>query len=171
MAIPVSLLVCLGMALATIGYAIRYTIYLFRAEKTFDIALNETPERLRQLCALVPKLQELKGKEREIACRQAARLVREDCRTLLYLINNFCLSGPPKDEEIRRLSIAASTQVRDVYLMTHWIFLLLYFRPSLLKDCRRVRETMWRHGQAWLACFRLLRAQYPAKWGNLDVPD
>ncbi|HET9282701.1 MAG TPA: hypothetical protein VFR24_12135 [Candidatus Angelobacter sp.] len=89
---------------------------------------------------------------------------------LFYLIHNFALDRP-KDETIHKLSIAASSEVRQVYLMTHWIFFLLRFRPSLLKDCHRVRKVMWRHGQAWLAFLRLLRALYPAEWGHLDVPD
>lgn len=171
MAIPISQIVCAGMALATIGYSIGLAIHLYRQKnKTFDIAFNDTVERLRTLSALAVKLQQSEGQDREAACRQAVGLVRDDCRVLFYLVHNFALDAP-KNERIRKLSVAASSEVRQVYLMTHWIFLLLRFRPSLLKDCHRVREVMWRHGQAWLACLRLLRAQYPAEWGHLDVPD
>jgi hypothetical protein len=172
MAIPISQLVCAGMALVTIGYGIALAIHFYREKnKTFDNALDETVERLRTLSALAVRLQQSEGQEREAACRQAAALVRDDCRTMFYLAHNFALERPPKDERIRKLSIAASSEVRQVYLMTHWIFLLLRFRPSLLKDCHRVREVMWRHGHAWLACLRLLRAQYPVEWGHMDVPD
>ena len=172
MAIPISQLVCAGMALVTIVYSVGLAIRLYREKnKTFDNALDETVERLRTLSALAIKLQQSKGREREAACRQVAALIRDDCRTLFYLVNSFALDRPPKDERIHKLSIAASSEVRQVYLMTHWIFLLLYFRPSLLKDCHRVRETMWRHAQAWLAYYRLLRAQYPAEFGHMDIPD
>ena len=172
MAIPISQIVCAGMALATIGYSIGLAIYLYRKKnKTFDIAFDDTVERLRRLSALAVKLQQSEGQDREAACRQAAALVRDDCRTLFYLVHNFALDRPPRDEKMYKLSVAASSEVRQVYLMTHWIFFLLRFRPSMLKDCHRVTEVMWRHGRAWLACLRLLRAQYPAEWGHLDVPD
>jgi len=171
MAIPISQIICEGMALATIGYSIGLAIYLYRKKsKTFVIAFDDTVERLRTLAALAVKLQQSDLQDREAACGQAAGLIRDDCRMLFYLVHNFALDGP-KDEKIHKLSIAASSEVRQVYLMTHWIFLLLRFRPSLLKDCHRVTEVMWRHGQAWLAFLRLLRAQYPAEWGHMDVPD
>jgi len=135
MAIPISQLVCVGMALVTIGYSVGLAIHLFRQKnKTFNIAFDDTVGRLRTLSALAIKLQQSEGKERKAACRQAAGLVREDCRTLFYLVNNFALERPPKDERIHQLSIAASSEVRQVYLMTYWIFLLLRFRPSLLKE-------------------------------------
>src|SRR6476646_1149652 len=172
MAIPISQLVCAGMALVTIGYSVGLAIHLFRQKnKTFNIAFDDTVERLRTLSALAIKRQQSGGEERKAACRQAAGLVRDDCRMLFYLVNNFALERPPKDERIHQLSIAASSEVRQVYLMTYWIFLLLRFRPSLLKDCHRITEVMWRHGHAWLAYLRLLRAQYPAELGHMDVPD
>jgi hypothetical protein len=172
MAIPISQLVCAGMALVTIGYSVGLAIHLFRQKnKTFDIAFDDTVERLRTLSALAIKLQQSEGQERKAACRQAVGLVREDCRILFYLVHNFALDRPPKDEKIHKLAVTASSEVRQVYLMTYWIFFLLRFYPPLLKDCHRVREVMWRHGQAWLAYLQLLRAQYPAEWGHVDVPD
>ncbi len=177
MAIPISQIVCVGMALATIGYSIGLAIYLRRQKnKNLDIALDDTVERLRKLSALAVKLHQSDLQDREAACRQAVGLIRDDCRILFYLVSNCALDHKSaidraKDDRIRKLSIAAASEVRQVYLMTHWIFLLLRFRPSLLKDCHRVTEVMWRHGQAWLAFLRLLRAQYPAEWGHLDVPD
>jgi hypothetical protein len=171
MAIPISQIVCAGMALATIGYSIGFAIYLRRNKnKTPDIALDDTVKRLRTLSALAVKLQQSDVQDREMACRQAVGLIRDDCRILSYLVHNFVLDVP-KDERIHKLSIAASSEVRQVYLRTYWIFLLLRFRPSLLKDCHRVTEVMWRHGNAWLAFLRLLRAQYPTVWGHIDVPD
>src|SRR5690242_4852845 len=125
MAIPISQIVCMGMALVTIGYGIALAIHFYREKhKTFDNALDETVERLRTLSALAVKLQQSEGPERQAACRQAAGLVRDDCRTLFYLVNNFALDRPPKDEKIQKLAVAASSEVRQVYLMTYWIFLL-----------------------------------------------
>jgi hypothetical protein len=163
MAIPISQIVCAGMALVTIGYGIALAIHFYREKhKTFDNALDETVERLRMLSALAIKLHhQSQGQERKAACRQAAGLIRDDCRMLFCLIHNFALDRPPKNQKIHKLSIAAASEVRQVYLMTYWIFFLLRFCPSLLKDCHRVTEVMWRHGQAWLAYLRLLRAQNP----------
>ncbi|HET9282700.1 MAG TPA: hypothetical protein VFR24_12130 [Candidatus Angelobacter sp.] len=46
MAIPISQIVCVGMALATIGYSIGLAIYLYREKsKTFDIAFDDTVEK------------------------------------------------------------------------------------------------------------------------------
>ena len=172
MAIPISLLVCAGIALATIGYAIKFSIDLFRTQnKILDNPFAETMERLRQLADLSPKLQQCEGKEREAVCRQIAQLIRADCRMLLYLVHHSSLDKLRDDGEISRLGMAAYTQVRDVYLTIHWILLLLRFRPSLLSDCHRVRKTMRHHAHAWLAYFRFLRAQYPAEFGQMELPE
>lgn len=53
MAIPISQIVCARMALVTIGYSVGLAIHLFRQKnKTFDIAFDDTVERLRTLSAL-----------------------------------------------------------------------------------------------------------------------
>jgi len=44
-------------------------------------------------------------------------------------------------------------------------------RPALARDCRRVTEAAVQHREAWIALFRLLRAQYPAEMGQLELPE
>jgi hypothetical protein len=169
MVLHASFFVCFAFTAACLLYLI---VYSFIRERTPDvISFDQTIDRLRLITKEFLELQQLQGKEREALCRQIAALIREDSRGLLDFIHQACSAGPPKDGEIRELMRVAHVKGLGVYWKISGILFLLRFRPALARDCRRVTEAAVQHAEAWLAFIRLLRAQYPAETGHLEMPE
>ncbi|HLJ28989.1 MAG TPA: hypothetical protein VKY85_19925 [Candidatus Angelobacter sp.] len=168
MAIPISIYICIGMAMLTIAYGIMHALELRRIESETS---GDVLDRARQISEALQKLKELEGKEREASCRAIARAVRNDCDFLLDLVWQPYSDAPPKDKELERLTNEALSQIHHVYRMVNWILFLLRFRPSLVRDCRRVTEAVLRSRQMWIAYARLLRAQYPEEYGSLALEE
>jgi hypothetical protein len=168
MVLHASFFVCLVFTTACLLYLIFYS---FIRERTPNASFDQTIDRLRLITKTFLELQQLQGKEREALCRQVAALIREDCRVLLDFIHRACSAQPPKDNDVRELMRAAHVQGRGVYWRITGLVFLLQFRPSLAQDCRRVTEAAIQHGETWIAFLRLLRAQYPAEMGHMELPE
>jgi hypothetical protein len=168
MVLHASFFVCLGFATASLLYLI---VYSFIREGTPDVSFDQAIDRLRLITNEFLKLEQLQGKEREALCRQIAALIREDCRWLVYVINQSCRAEPPKDGEVRELMRAAHVKGLEVYWRVTRLTFLLRFRPALARDCRRVTEAAVQHGETWIAYFRLLRVLYPAEMGHMELPE
>jgi len=41
----------------------------------------------------------------------------------------------------------------------------------MARDCRKVAQAAMQHAEAWIALLRLLRAQYPAEMGHMELPE
>jgi len=168
MVLHASFFVCLVFTTACLLYLI---VYSFIRERTLDVSFDHTIDRLRRITNEFLKLQQLQGKEREVLCRQIAALIREDCRWLVYVINQACRAEPPKDSEVRELMRAAHVKGLEVYWRVTRLTFLLRFRPALARDCRRVTEAAVQHGETWIVFLRLLLAQYPAEMGHMELPE
>ena len=168
MVLHASFFVCLVFATVCLLYLI---VHSFIRERTPDVSFDHAIERLRQITNQFLQLEQLHGREREAVCRQIAALIREDCRWLLNFIHRACPAEPPKDSEIRELMRTAHLKGLEVYWRVTGLLFLLRFRPALARDCRRVTEAAVQHGEAWIAYFRLLRAQYPAEMGHMELPE
>jgi len=168
MVLHASFFVCLILTTACLLYLI---VYSFIRERTQDVSFDQAVGRLRRITKEFLELEQLQGKERETLCRQIAVLIREDCRWLVYVIHQACRAEPPNDGEVRELMRAAHVKGLEVYWKVTRLTFLLRFRPALARDCRRVTEAAVQHGEAWMALFRLLRAQYPAEMGQLELPE
>ena len=168
MVLHASFFVCLVFATACLLYLI---VYSFIRERTPDVSFDHAADRLRRITNEFLELQQAQGKEREALCRQIAALIREDCRCLLGFIDHACSAEPPQDGEIRELMRAAHVKGLGVYWKITGLLFLLRFRPALARDCRRVTEAAVQHGEAWIALLRLLRAQYPAEMGHIELPE
>ena len=168
MVLHASFFVCLVFSTACLLYLI---VYSFIRERTWDVNFDQAINRMRLITADFLELQQLQDKEREALCKHIASLIREDSRWLNYVIHDTCRAEPPKDAEVRALMRAAHVKALGVYWKTSGLVLLLRFRPALARDCRRVTEAAIQHGEVWIAYFRLLRAQYPAELGHLELPE
>ena len=168
MVLHASFFVCLALTIACLLYLI---VYSFIRERTPDFNFDHAAARMRRITDEFLKLQQTQGKEREALCRQIASLIREDCRYLLSFIDHACSVEPPQDGEIRELMRAAHVKGIGVYLKITGLLFLLRFRPTLARDCRRVTQAAMEHAEAWIAYFRLLRAQYPAEMGHMELPE
>lgn len=168
MVLHASFFVCLAFTTACLLYLI---IYSFFRERAQDVGFDQAINRLRLLTKKFLELQQLQGKERETLCRQIAALIREDCRGLLNFIHYACSAGPPKDNEIRELKRAAHVKGLGVHWKITGLLFLLWVRPSLAGDCRRVTEAAMQHCEAWIAFLRLLRAQHPAEMEHMELPE
>ncbi len=168
MVLHASFLVCLALATACLLYL---SVYSFIRERTPDVSFDHAADRVRRITNKFLELQQAQGKEREALCRQIAALIREDCRLLLSFIDRACSAGPPQDGEIRELMRAAQVQGLVVYWKITGLLFLLRFRPSLARDCRKVTQAALQHAEAWIALLRLLRAQYPAEMGHMELPE
>jgi hypothetical protein len=168
MVLHASFFVCLAFTAACLLYVI---VYSFIRERTPDVSFDHAADRLRRITNKFLELQQAQGKEREALCRQIAALIREDCRGLLDFIDRACSAGPPQEGEIRELMRAAHVKGIGVYWRITGLLFLLRFRPSLARDCRKVTQAAMQHAEAWIALLRLLRAQYPAEMGPLELPE
>lgn len=168
MVLHASFFVCLVFTTACLLYLI---VYSFIRERTQDVSFNHSIDRLRRITNEFLALQQLQGKEREALCKQIAALIREDCRWLVYVIHQACRAEPPKNSEVRELMRVAHVKGLEVYWKIPGLVFLLRFWPALARDCRRVTEAAIQHGEAWIAFFRLLRAQYPAEMEHLELPE
>jgi len=168
MVLHASFFVCLVFTTACLLYLIVYSLI---RERTPDVSLNHAIDRVRLIANEFLELQQLHGRDREVLCRQIAALIREDCRWLLNFIHHACRAKTHKDDEVRKLMQAAHLKGLGVYWKITGLLFLLRFRPALARDCRRVTEAAAQHGEAWIALFRLLRAQYPAEMGHLELPE
>ena len=168
MVLHASFFVCLVFTTACLLYLI---VYSFIRERTPDVSLDHATERMRLIRNEFLKLQQAQGKEREALCRQIAALIREDCKWLIHVIDQSCRVESAKDDEIRKLMRAAHGKGVGVYWKITGLLFLLRFRPALARDCRRVTEAAMQHSEAWIAYFRLLRAQYPAEMGHMELPE
>jgi hypothetical protein len=168
MVLHASFFVCLVFTTACLLYVI---VYSFIRERTPDVSFNHAADRLRRITNEFLELQQAHGKEREALCRQIAALIREDCRWLLSFIDRACSAGPPQDGEILELMRAAHVKGIGVYWKITGLLFLLRFRPALARDCRKVTQAAMQHAEAWIALLRLLRAQYPAEMGHMELPE
>src|SRR5438309_6209521 len=166
MVLHASFFVYLAITTACLVYLIVYSLIRERAQ---DVGFDQAINRLHLITKEFLELQQLQGKEREALCRRIAALIREDCRWLVYVIHQACRDEPPKNSEIRELMRAAHVKGLGVHWKITGLLFLLWVRPSLARDCRRVTEAAMRHCEAWIALLRLLRAQYPAEMGQMEL--
>jgi hypothetical protein len=160
MVLHASFFICFVFTAACLLYLI---VYSFIRERTPDISFDRAAERVRRLTNKFLELQQAHSKEREVLCRQIAALIN--------FIDHACSAGPPQNGEIRELMRAAYLRGLGVYWRITVLLFLLRFRPALARDCRKVTLAAMQHAEAWIAFLRLLRAQYPAEMGHLELPE
>jgi hypothetical protein len=165
---PISLFICVGVAILTLGLYLYHSIVRRHLEPP---TLDEASARLQQIAATLEKIPEMNGQERRAACRFIARAIRDDCHFLTYLLYQCYREEDPQNKEVQRLSQVAFHETRQVLSSVNWLLFLLRFRPALVKDCSGIVDATLRYNQSWIAYCRLLRAQYPDLYGNLSIPD
>ena len=168
MVLHASFFICLVFATACLLYLM---VYSFIRERTPDVSFDHAAARVRRITSEFLKLEQLQGREREALCRQIAALIREDCKWLVYVIHQSCPAELPEDSEVRELMRAAHVKGLEVYWRVTALTFLLRFRPALARDCRKVTQAAMQHAEAWIALLRLLRAQYPAEMGHMELPE
>jgi hypothetical protein len=156
------------MAVIVVGFAIWQFIESFRRRRPETLA--DAAQRGQQIMESLRRLGTLEGKEHKELGQQIVRLIRDNCDTLMSLIDRVHYARQMRDEEAFRLSMDARWQALGVYWRTNWMLFVFRLRPSLVRGCR-IAKIDRQHGETWMAYFRFLRAQYPAELGQLTIAE
>jgi hypothetical protein len=165
MGLQISVIICMGVALATL---VSLIVGSFKLHRVGNASLEEVLLREREISDGLKKLCELKGPERLALCRSLAKSMQW---AAIYLRSMLHDPLTEQTEEVRQLATAAYTESHELLSTVQRILFRMRFRPLLVKDCHQVLEAAQQHYRMWLAFLRLWRAQYPDRFGDLVIPD
>lgn len=167
MALPISILICGAVSVATLYLMVQHFIRCRRQE---GLSLEELDRRSERLVRELKRLSGLQGEQRLAACRTIAEEMRWHSGFLLSIVNDWRYDNREKEDETTEPAIAVYREARELHRMVTRILFLMRFRPSLLKDCHRLREAARQFGRMWEAFSRFCQAQIPNELEGLEPP-